>query len=145
MFRVGAEWLAFDARSIVEVVEPRPIHRVPHRTDRILLGLANIRGELYLCVSLRELLDLEVVDGSVPSAPPSAAGPSQPLLVAEVEQYRWVFPVDEIDGVHRVLVSAFENLPHTVEKSSRSFPRRCSPVPGVLKIAACAATSSFPP
>jgi chemotaxis-related protein WspD len=60
LFRVGPEWLALEARCVVEVLSPRPIHRVPHRTNRLLLGLANIRGELQLCASLRELLGIEV-------------------------------------------------------------------------------------
>lgn len=127
VFRVGAEWLAFDARAVVEVVEPRRIHRVPHRTDRILLGLANIRGELYLCVSLRNLLDIEATgdDGRTDRGTDSPS--AQPLVVAEVEQVRWAFPVDEIDGVHRVPVSTFENLPETLEKSARFFSQAIVP------------------
>ena len=67
LFRVGPEWLAIDTQAVVEVVEPRPIHRVPHRTDRLLLGLANIRGELHLCISLRELLGIEPTEGDAKS------------------------------------------------------------------------------
>ena len=54
LFRIGQEWLAIEARSVVEVIPLRPIHRVPHRTNGFLLGLANIRGELQLCVSLEQ-------------------------------------------------------------------------------------------
>jgi len=121
VFRVGGEWLALDARWVIEVVEPRRIHRVPHRTDRLLLGLANIRGELHLCISLRELLGIESAEGDSPPETASPAGSNQRLLVAEHDQNRWVFPVDEVEGVHRVPLSALENLPHTVEKSPRFY------------------------
>jgi chemotaxis-related protein WspD len=121
IFRIGAEWLAFDTRSVVEVVELRPMHRVPHRTDRLLLGLANIRGELHLCVSLRELLGIEEVleDRQINSVLPTIT--KERLLVVAQDQNRWVFPVDEVEGVCRIKAHVLENLPHTVEKSPKSY------------------------
>jgi chemotaxis-related protein WspD len=121
VFRIGAEWLALDVRSIMEVVEPRRTHRVPHRTDRLVLGLVNIRGELQLCISLHELLGIESAEGDSPPESASPAGSRERLLVAEHDQNRWVFPVDEVEGVHRVPAGAMTNLPHTVERSPRSY------------------------
>jgi chemotaxis-related protein WspD len=122
IFRIGDEWLAIDARCVIEVVEPHQIHGVPHRTDRLLLGLANIRGELQLCISLYELLGIDPSDGAAPHGSASSAGPRQRLLVAEQNQNRWAFPVDEVEGVQRIPAVAMKNLPHTLEKS----PRFCS-------------------
>src|SRR6185369_9775817 len=45
IFRVGAEWLALPARVFLAVSELRPIHSLPHRRNRIVLGLVNVRGE----------------------------------------------------------------------------------------------------
>ena len=59
VFRIGPEWLALSARFCVEIVSMRPIRRVPHRSDRMLLGLASVRGELLLCFALAHLLGLE--------------------------------------------------------------------------------------
>jgi chemotaxis-related protein WspD len=141
IFRIGAEWLAFDTHAVVEVVELRPIHRVPHRTDRLLLGLANIRGELLLCVSLRELLGIEETsphpdhlptnlrsvpgEGTFGMGSESISSPvaKQRLLVVEQEQTRWVFPVDEVDGVYRTQANTFEDLPHTVDRSVKFYSR----------------------
>ena len=50
-----------------------------------------------------------------------AARSSQRLLVAEQDHSRWVFPVDEVEGIHRIPLASLENLPHTVEKSPRYF------------------------
>lgn len=121
IFRVGSEWLSLDARTIVEVVDPRPIHRIPHRTNRLLLGLANIRGELHLCLSLRELLDIDPTKSDATSGYASPMRSRQRLLVAEHGQERWVFPVDEVEGVHHVPAGAMESLPHTVQKSPRYY------------------------
>jgi chemotaxis-related protein WspD len=117
LLRVGPEWLALEAGCVVEIISPRGIHRVPHRTDRLLLGLANIRGELQLCVSLSELLGIERLPLSE-----THGTTSQPrMIVAEHEQKRWVFPVDEVDGVCRIPTDAMESLPYTVERSARYY------------------------
>ncbi len=39
-----------------EVTNLRPIHSLPHRRSGVMLGLANVRGELLICVSLAMLL-----------------------------------------------------------------------------------------
>ncbi len=121
VFRIGPEWLALDARRAVEVVPPRPIHRVPHRTDRLVLGMANIRGELQLCIALSELLGIDATEGESAPTTNTPTGTKQRLLVAELDQNRWVFPVDQVDGVHHVAAGAMQGLPHTVERSPRFY------------------------
>ena len=55
IFRLGAEWLAIRAQVVVEVTGPAR-HRIPHRTNAVVAGLANLRGQLHLCASLHGLL-----------------------------------------------------------------------------------------
>jgi chemotaxis-related protein WspD len=117
VFRIAAEWLALDVRALIEVVEPRTIHRVPHRSDRLFLGLANIRGELQLCISLCELLGIEA-DGD---SSLDMAACKERLLVADLDGNRWVFPVDSVEGVHRIPTDALTNLPDTLERSQKFF------------------------
>jgi chemotaxis-related protein WspD len=123
VFRVGPEWLAIEAGLIVEVVEQRPIHRIPHRTNQLLLGLANIRGELHLCVSLRELLGIHLPEHEPESDSATSVRRQPRLLVTERGADRWVFPVDEVEGVRRVPAGAMENLPHTVQRSARYYSK----------------------
>ena len=59
IFRLGAEWLAFRTRAVAEVTTPRPVHRVPHRSNRIFAGLVNLQGQAQLCVSLHGLLGVD--------------------------------------------------------------------------------------
>lgn len=120
IFRIGPEWLALKVASVVEVIAPRTIHRVPHRSNRLLLGLANIRGELQLCISLRDLLGIEVPQD--PETQPSASADARPrMIVAQNASSCWVFPVDEVEGVHRIPSSSMENLPYTVQRSPRYY------------------------
>jgi chemotaxis-related protein WspD len=120
VFRIGEEWLALDVDAIVEVAQPRTIHRVPHRTDHLLMGIVNIRGELQLCVSLRKLLRIAEDDRTPPtgSEPSLEAGPTTSrLLVCERDGQRWAFAVDEVSGVHRIGIGLLGNVPSTVAKS----------------------------
>jgi chemotaxis-related protein WspD len=123
VFRVGAEWLAFDVQAMVEVAEPRPFHRVPHRRDRVLLGIANIRGELQLCLSLRDLLGIEAGE---PGASATGAGTARRtgwLLVTEHEGRQLALAVDEVAGVWRVPRVAVGKAPATVTGSQSSAAR----------------------
>jgi len=112
VFRLAAERLALPTTACVEVVEPRPVHRIPHRAGTVLRGVANIRGELLLVVSLTALL------GIAPDAA-AAAGRSR-LLVIEHDGERWVFAVDELLGVHRVARAALAPPPATVAHDDRA-------------------------
>src|SRR5581483_950684 len=118
VFRVGPEWLAFDVNTMVEVAEPRPYHRIPHRHGRALRGLVNVRGELQLCVALRDLLGIE-------SAAPAPDAPRQSgwLLLTEHDGRRWALAVDEVSGVVRVPRSAVGNVPATVGGNPSSAAR----------------------
>jgi chemotaxis-related protein WspD len=123
VFRIGDEWLAFDTHCVAEVVDMRPIHRVPHRSDKLLLGLANIRGELHLCISLRELLEIDESSEDQNAKSASSSSIKKRLIVVEQDRSRWAFPVDEVDGVDRTEAMMLEDLPHTVEKNSSSYSR----------------------
>lgn len=111
VFRLGDEWLALPSSVLVEVTQPRPLHPVPHRPDSILAGIVNVRGQLHLCVRLEGLLGLET-----PAVAEKAEFSSSRarLLVAERTGARWVFPVDDVAGVHRVPERSLRDVPATV-------------------------------
>jgi len=112
VFRVGGEWLALPASCLREVVEPRPVHRVPHRTTEALLGLVNVGGELRVCLALAAI---------IAAAPASAATTARAwarMLVVEQGRHAWVFPVDEVRGIERVAAAALLPPPVTVERGT---------------------------
>lgn len=105
IFRLGREWLAFRTTSVAEVTLPRPVHRVPHRTSETLVGLVNLRGQLQLCVSLHGLLGV-TPQGDAGHAGPEGSGPppgARLIVLRDRERSEtWIFPADEVAGVHRL-------------------------------------------
>jgi chemotaxis-related protein WspD len=111
IFRLGEEWLAFHAQTIAEVTTPRPVHRVPHRSNEIFVGLVNLQGQAQLCVSLHGLLGA--------TAPASSS-----RLIVLFDRGRgetWAFPADEVMGVHRVPRSQWRGVPSTLANPSIAF------------------------
>ncbi len=118
VFRLGREWLALPTQVCKEVAETRVIHSLPHRSGHILLGLVNIRGEIRMCVAIRQLLGLETANGPDETANRKAY---ERLLVVERDGDHWVFVVDEIHGVHHFYPGALSDLPVTVAKATPTF------------------------
>jgi chemotaxis-related protein WspD len=119
IFRLGQEWLALPVDALVEVTSPRRVHRVPHRGG-VLAGLVNIRGELHLCVHLDQVLGIKTRDEGASSS--SAILPKR-LLVVRRDSERWVFPVDEVDQVHRFAASGLTRPPATVARALARLTR----------------------
>jgi chemotaxis-related protein WspD len=105
VFRLGRSWLALRAVMLREVTHPSVIRSVPHQRSAVLLGLTAIRGEIYPCVSLHALLG---------ETAPEGADPMVRLLVTRHKGAEWVFPVDEVSGIHDVSDEAIEPLPATL-------------------------------
>jgi chemotaxis-related protein WspD len=118
VFRIHDEWLALPTEAFQEAAERRRIHSLPHRQHGIVLGLVNIRGELLICVSLGRLLGLE---DSPPRQIPRHVHPR--LLVGDWGGNRFVFPVDEVRGIHRFDPQHLQEPPATLARSNQTFTR----------------------
>jgi chemotaxis-related protein WspD len=117
VFRLGSEWLALALSVVSEVTIPRPVHRVPHRTNRVFSGLVSLRGQLQLCVSLHGLLEVNPPDPEIdPSVNPR-------LVVIRQNNETWAFPVDEVAGVHRVARERLQKVPSTLANPTGSYSR----------------------
>jgi len=138
LFRIESEWLALPTPAFQEVAERRLIHSLPHRRSGLVLGLANVRGELLICVSLGRLLGLEkkrLAEGrqSVRQSGGGLLGPEnqrtgaprrglfERLLVVNWEGSRLAFPVDEVHGILRFEAQELKEPPATVAKSNSSY------------------------
>jgi chemotaxis-related protein WspD len=115
IFRLGREWLALPTHVCQEVAEMRPIHNLPHRSGPVLLGLVNIRGQIRLCVSLKELLGVEPADDSGRTT--NHRNPRCLVVIAEGRDH-WVLLVDEIHGIQRFHLNAVRDAPVTVAKAA---------------------------
>lgn len=115
VFRLGREWAALRSAFLEEILPMRTVHSIPHRTSAVLLGLVNVRGELLLCASMSEILRLEPEEAHKQQAGAAVFGR---MVVAARSGDRWVFPVDEVDQIHRFPASELEAVPATMVKSA---------------------------
>jgi chemotaxis-related protein WspD len=102
-------------QAVKEITPRQVIHRLPHRSNAVLLGIVNIRGEIQLCISLKGVLGLEEVSSE------PVRGVFERMMVLEKNRDRWAFPVDEADGVHRFAADDVGNLPVTLGKAAVRF------------------------
>ncbi|MBW4635294.1 MAG: chemotaxis protein CheW [Iphinoe sp. HA4291-MV1] len=118
IFRLGEEWLALSAQLIQEVMPISPTHILPHRSNNIFLGLVNLRGEVQICVSLKEFLGIETADGDRQNISHVIY---ERMVVVEKFGNRWVFPVDEIYGMQRIHPMELGNVPATLSKMPENY------------------------
>jgi chemotaxis-related protein WspD len=118
VFRLGPEWLALGSRLVAEVTTVRPVHRVPHRSNEVLVGIVNLRGQLQLCISLHGLLG---VGGGSPASDARGTGDLARLVVIRREGETWAFAADEVAGVRRVPRGALQKVPSTLANPAGSY------------------------
>lgn len=114
VFRVAQEWFALATEVFREVAPLRAVHSLPHRRDRIVLGLVNIRGELLVCVSLGAALGL---------AAEAQRDRSARLAVVARESDRFVFVADEVAGLHRFDDADLGPVPATLAHAQATYTR----------------------
>lgn len=119
IFRIEQEWLALPTTIFKEVTAVKSIHTIPHRSNNIFMGLVSIRGEILLCVSLGRLLGLKQDQQAVQNRPHVY----RRMVVVGEGSDRWVFPVDEIQDIHRMPANAIKNAPVTVNMAESSYTK----------------------
>jgi len=111
IIRLGEESLAFRTRAVGEVTTPRPVHRVPHRSGRLLAGLVHLQGRAQLCVSLHGLLGIE----------PTGAPRRLVVLRDRRRSESWAFGADEVSGIRRVPRDQWKPVPSTLANPAVGF------------------------
>ncbi len=124
VFRIGDEWLGLPTAVFSEFVEMRGIHSLPHRRSGALLGLTNVRGELLVCMSLAQVLGIAA---DARSKEPRQRAVYRRLVVIHDKGSRIVFPVDEVDGIHRFHPGQLTEVPSTVAKATATYTKAMLP------------------
>jgi len=119
LFRLGDEWLAIDSHYVNEITQVRKIHTLPHRTDSLVKGLVNIRGELKLCISIGSILKLEKARDSYTTDHEIL----ERMILIEHGQQSFIFPVSEVHGTLRYRDQSLEAPPATVANAKTNFTR----------------------
>lgn len=122
IFRIGGEWLALPTEVFLEVLELRPIHTLPHRHDALVRGLAMVRGELIICISLAHLLGIQT-GAATTSQSERQKGRSvyERLLVVGQNGERVVFSVNEVHVGVRYHPNHLKPVPATVAQSAAPY------------------------
>ncbi|CAB3761662.1 chemotaxis protein CheW [Paraburkholderia solisilvae] len=126
VFRIADEWLALPTAALRQIEDLRPIHALPHRRNRVVLGLVNVRGALTVAVSLGELLRLEpgaALPATHAGVHPGTntglrSGAYARMLVAAHQCEPVALPVDEVHGVVRYMDDALKPVPDTLARAS---------------------------
>lgn len=120
IFRIGPEWLAMPTQLFVEVMEVKDVHSLPHRNNKILRGLINVRGDLQLCFSAGTLLGVDK-DFSAENTDDSKAFSRMLLVSMEGEQL--AFFANEVYGLHLYHPSELKPLPATLPKETSAYSK----------------------
>ena len=128
IFRIGGEWLALPTPIFKRIVQTRPIHTLPHRQHRAVLGVVNVQGDLLVCLSLAHLLGFET---DTTAGDDKARHDLPRLLVVSRAEEHAVFPVDQVDGVHWLAPSTFCAPPATLSQTAAAHTRAVAPWRGM--------------
>ncbi len=104
VFRLGDEWLAIRTGSLAEVTEDLSVRRIAHRTQGQLEGVVNVRGELRLCVSLVEVLELGQRGAQ-------SGAEARLILIIEKDGGAVAFRADQVAGLQRFAAGDIESAP----------------------------------
>jgi chemotaxis signal transduction protein len=116
VFAVGGEHFALEADSTHRVVHASVIRRVPHRTNPVFAGIANVAGELTPVGRLGAALGVD-------------SGPVQShFIVIGAVRARWAFAADRVDGVRRIDASRCVAPPATVRHAGDGCTQYLAPV-----------------
>ncbi|CAE6821058.1 chemotaxis protein CheW [Paraburkholderia haematera] len=128
IFRIDGEWLALPTPIFKRIVQTRPIHTLPHRQHRAVLGVVNVQGDLLVCLSLAHLLGFEA---DIAASDDQARHDLPRLLVVSRDEEQAVLPVDQVDGVHRIAISTFCAPPATLSQAAAAHTRAVAPWRGM--------------
>jgi len=127
VFRLRAEWYAIRTAVCLEIADLRPIHSLPHRRDGAVLGVANMRGGLLVCISLAVILGVTTRPEAIPAQSRRRAAVPR-LLVARGAAGAVVFPVDEVQGTERFRARDLRDVPATVAQARATYTRALMPL-----------------
>lgn len=110
-FRLHKEWFSLSTRNFIEVSQIKSIHKIPHQTNGLILGVVNVGGAVRLCFSLSNLLGVsnDEFEQVIPR------GVYKRYLVVQISDTDYVFPVDEVGGVYRYDPEDLKQVPVTIE------------------------------
>ena len=117
VFRIGREWLSLPTRLFVSVAPQAKPHRLPHRATPGLIGIVNVGGTLYPCMSLAALLGVDDSEGAAATHRHTFAR----LLLIQWEDQAYALPVADLHGIMRYASATVQAPATTINKGLSRF------------------------
>ncbi len=118
IFRIKKEWFALSTAYFKEAVNDRTIHTVPDRSNDIFLGIANISGELLLCLNSYRIFGVDMTEDEDENK-----NSFKRMIVLKDSRDRFVLVVDEILGVIRIGMDELVKGPSTLVNAPESLSK----------------------
>lgn len=105
VFCSGDRWFGIDSAFVERVISPQSIHRLPFRSNDILLGTANVSGELLLAFAINPIFgQAKTSDLSHTERLPVAR-----MVVVRSQSSEFILLVDDVLGIEDFPESHLEN------------------------------------
>lgn len=130
LFHLGRGWYALPGRIVERVTEPRPVHDLPHKRGRALLGLVNVSGRLHPCMDMARVLD-------VPPSPPqeeTERNHYRRLILLNDQGNRFAFHATGVTSLHQLEREDPLPLPDGSEGAPGAIRGTCEWEGGILSL-----------
>ncbi len=121
VFRLGHEWMALPTNSIQEITDVCSVHSVPHQKTPVLRGLVNLRGQLKICVSLGQLMEIEKAETY--TGEKTRERIYERMIAVRHNESQYVFLVSEVKGTHRYHPKDLQSPPATLSQAAGTYTR----------------------
>lgn len=121
IFRLGKEWMALPTKSIEEVTDVCSVHSIPHSNTPVLRGLVNLRGQLKICVSLGQLM--EIGKAQRYSGKATRERIYERMIAIKHNDSHYVFLVSEVSGTLNYNPDDLKSPPSTLSEATGSYTR----------------------
>lgn len=130
VFRLSAEWYGIHTTACLEIADLRAIHSLPHRRGSTMLGVANVRGELLVCLSLAAILGVSEQSAAISTPSRRSTAPVRRLLVTRSASGTAAFSIDEVQGMERYCTRDLKRVPATLAQARARYTQALITVGG---------------
>lgn len=121
IFRLGNEWLALPTNMIDEITDVSVIHSLPHKRTPILRGLMNLRGQMSICVSLGQLLEIKKHHQHENTDARNRT--YERMIAVKYHESSYVFLVSEVKSTFRFRQEELKEAPSTLSNAKGTFTK----------------------
>ncbi len=119
IFRLGKEWMALPTTSIQEITDVCSVHSIPHHSTAVLRGLVNLRGQLKICISLGQLMEIEKAERYTGKETKERI--YERMIAVKHNDSQYVFLVSEVSGTFLYNEYDLKPAPATLSQAAGTY------------------------